>query len=90
MLLQLEKHISTLFYVGFVYVCSKAVPRDHVHPGDAMVLVVGFLVVNLFLDDLYMGIKYIQSWTPYPPPHTHPFPYPPVHSLFIRSSVTCL
>lgn len=51
--------------------CSKAGPGGHVHPEDAIVLVVGFVVavVDLFLDDLSVDVI-IQSRTPCPSTHT--------------------
>lgn len=46
MLLLLEQHISTVFYVGFVYVCiPRQGPGGHVHPGAAVVLVVCLLLL---------------------------------------------
>lgn len=87
MLLQLEKHILCWLCLC---VCSKAGPVGHVHPGDVTVLVVGFVVVvvNLFLDDLICGCSISSHGYPAPPHKL--FSYPPFHSLFNRSSVSCL
>lgn len=85
-----ETHFHCVLCWLCLCVCSKAGPGGHVHPGAAVVLVymIFFVAVNLFLRDLHVDVIHPVMGTL--PLHTHPFSYPPSHSLFNRSLLACL